>query len=125
MLWPTDCYSHPVPKFQPPELLPEEQLGRLAWCGVRSSLRSVYRPSVFGAPAPVVSLCPPSGDVPRALGVKVEHPFSRVRARDRRFSFFAFTPSPVCRKMLTYSSIRVKAFPVWVHAFASSREEAP
>ena len=27
---PTDCYCHPVPTFQPPELLPEEQLGRLA-----------------------------------------------------------------------------------------------
>lgn len=25
----TDRYCHPVPKFQPPELLPEEQLGRL------------------------------------------------------------------------------------------------
>ena len=26
---PTDRYCHSVPKFQPPELLPEEQLGRL------------------------------------------------------------------------------------------------
>lgn len=26
----TDRYCHPVPKFQPPELLPEEQLGRLS-----------------------------------------------------------------------------------------------
>ena len=26
---PTDRYCHSVPKFQPPELFPEEQLGRL------------------------------------------------------------------------------------------------
>ena len=41
---PTDRYCHSVPKFQPPELLPEEQLGRLL---------VVRRPKLapFGVPA--------------------------------------------------------------------------
>lgn len=36
-------------------------------------------------------------------------------ARIRRFLFFAFTPSPICRNSLCHSSIRVKAFRFLVH----------
>ena len=36
--------------------------------------------------------------------------FARVYARVRRFLFFAFTPSPVCPKLLSESEKRVKAF---------------
>ena len=120
---PTDRYCHSVPKFQPPELLPEEQLGRLL---------VVRRPKLapFGVPAERfrgvrtegVSVLFFRRRAPR-VGVKMGRPFLRVRARVHRFSFFAFTSSPVCRKVLTYSLIRVKALPAWVHLFAFSREE--
>lgn len=39
----------------------------------------------------------------------------RVCARVRYFSFFAFTPSPGCRILLTHSELRVKAFAIFLH----------
>ena len=91
---PTDCYYHPVPTFQPPELLPEEQLGRLAM--VRSP-----KLAPFGVPAERfrgvrtegVSVLFFRRRAPR-VGVKMGRPFPRVRARVHRFSFFAFTRMP-------------------------------
>ena len=39
-----------------------------------------------------------------------------MRARVRRFLFFAFTSSPVCRNLLCHSSIGVKVFRIEVHS---------
>lgn len=122
---PTDRYCHSVPKFQPPELLLEEQLGRLLM--VRRPKLGSYGMSADpfrsartgGVDAPFFRRCRPH------IRVKVGRPFPRVRARVRYFPFFSFTSSPVWRKVLSNSSISVKVLSIGVHAFASSREEAP
>ena len=50
---------------------------------------------------------------------------ARVYARVRRFLFFAFTPSPVCHKLLSKRKKRVKVFALLpshaVHPFGRTR----
>ena len=55
----------------------------------------------------------------------VEKAASRVPAyaRVRRFLFFAFTSSPVCRNLLCHSSIGVKVFRIEVHSRGEDKKE--
>lgn len=46
-----------------------------------------------------------------------------MRARVRRFLFFAFTSSPVCRNFLCHRSIRVKTFRFFVHFRGEDKKE--
>jgi len=48
---------------------------------------------------------------------------ARVRARVRRFSFFAFTSSPVCRNLLCHSPIGVKVFRIEIHSRGEDKKE--
>ena len=41
-----------------------------------------------------------------------------IRARVRHFSFFAFTPSPLCGKLQRIMMLGVKAFAFFLHLFA-------
>ena len=97
MLLPTDCYCHSVPKFQPPELLPEEQLGRLL---------VVRRPKLapFGVPAERFRIARTGGvsvpsfrrRAPRIEGEGWAPIPSRTRARPPFFVFclHSFTRMP-------------------------------
>ena len=46
-----------------------------------------------------------------------------MRARVRRFSFFAFTSSPVCRNLLCHSPIGVKVFRIEIHSRGEDKKE--
>ena len=66
-----------------------------------------FRPQHSGRPQRMV---PPCGRPPFFVARSEVDDRFLARARVRRFSFFPFTPSPLCRKLQIDSAIRVKVF---------------